>query len=442
MPRRRRRLKPILAILSLVVFLALGLSVRVFKGPYQDTTGLLTPVIPVSVTQRPGCLEVGHVPRGSTLAEVLEDEGVRPEEARAWVGRLGSLFDLRRVRSEHQYRILSHEDGSLMRLEYQPDDSGYFVVEADSADNLKAWRETEPFDRRYRKVSGSVNGSLYASMVKHGLDAGLVATFCDVFSYDVDFATETRNGDTFECLVEERLRDGRPFGTMRLLSGQYTNGGDAVQAYWYEPKNGQGGWYRADGQALKRAYLKSPLNYTRISSGFTHNRLHPIFKTVRPHLGVDYAAPTGTPVVSVADGTVKSAGWVNGYGKLVVVRHANGVETYYAHLSNYGRGMRAGASVNQNQVVGYVGQTGHATGPHLDFRVAVNGKFVNPLTFKSTGGEPLPTNQLAQFRRATEAYRDVMARLDGDDESLPEAEFAALVTAAVTPFLDTPDARR
>ncbi|HEX7879614.1 MAG TPA: peptidoglycan DD-metalloendopeptidase family protein, partial [Candidatus Eisenbacteria bacterium] len=383
MPRRRRRLKPILAIFSLFAFLGLGLSVRIFRGPYKDTSGLLTPVIPVAVTQRPGCLEVGNVPRGSTLAEVLEDEGVRPEEAREWVGRLGSLFDLRRVRTEHQYRILSHEDGSLMRLEFQPDDSGFYVVEADSTGTqLNAWHENEPFDRRYRKVGGKVSGSLYTSMVKQGLDAGLVSTFCDVFSYDVDFATETKDGDTFECLVEERLRDGRPFGTMRLLSGQYKNGPEVVQAYWYEPSAGKGGWYRADGQALKRAYLKSPLNYTRISSGFTQNRLHPIFKTVRPHLGVDYAAPTGTPVVAVADGSVESVGWVNGYGKLVVVRHANGVETYYAHLSNYGRGLKAGASVNQNQVIGYVGQTGHATGPHLDFRVAVNGRFVNPLTFK------------------------------------------------------------
>jgi len=440
MPKRHRRLAPIAAIVPLVAFLAIGLSVRIFKGPYQDTTGLLTPSIPTAVTNRPGCLEVGHVPRGSTLAEVLENEGVRPEEARAWVDRLGSLFDLRRVQTDHQYRILSHEDGSLMRLEFQPDDLGYFVVEPDST-GLKAWREIEPFDRVYRKVSGDVRGSLYASMIKTGLDAGLVATFCEVFSYDVDFVTETRDGDRFECLLEERLRDGRPIGTMRLLSGQYQNGDEAVQAYWYERTHGKGEWYRPDGQALKRAFLKSPLNYTRISSGFSQNRRHPIFKTVRPHLGVDYAAPTGTPVVAVAEGTVRSVGWVNGYGKLVRIKHADGIETYYAHLSNYGRGLRAGDSVNQNQVIGYVGQTGHATGPHLDFRVEVDGRFVNPLGFKSTGGEPLPAAELARFRRATDAYRDVMVRLDRR-AALPEAEFAALVNTAVAPFLDTQHAPR
>lgn len=435
MSKLRLRLAPIVAIVPLVAFLALGLSVRVFKGPYQDTTGLLTPAIATAVTQRPGCLEVGSVPRGSTLAEVLEEEGVRPEEARAWVNRLGSLFDMRRVRSDHQYRILSHEDGSLMRLEYQPDDSGYFVVEPDST-GLRAWRETEPFDRIYRKVTGDVRGSLYNSMVKDGLPAGLVATFCDVFSYDVDFATETKDGDTFECLVEERIRDGRTVGSMRLLSGQYRSGDEVVEAFWYERPEAAGGWYRPDGQALKRAFLKSPLNYTRISSGFTNSRRHPIFKTVRPHLGVDYAAPTGTPVVAVANGTVRSAGWVNGYGKLVRIEHAGGIETYYAHLSNYGRGLRAGAKVEQNQVIGYVGQTGHATGPHLDFRVEVNGKFVNPLGFKSTGGEPLPPGELARFHRSTDAYRDVMVRLDGR-EALPEAEFAALVNTAITPILDT-----
>ena len=441
MPRRRRRLKPILAVLPLVAFLAYGLSVRVVKGPYQDNSGLLASTIATSVTQRPGCLEVGNVPRGSTLTRVLENEGVRPDEAREWVGRLGSLFDLRRVRTEHQYRILSHEDGSLMRLEFQPDDSGYFVVESDSTGRLSAWREDEPFDRIYRKVSGTVDGSLSASMSRQGLDPRLVATFCDVFSCDIDFATETRDGDRFECLLEERIRDGRPVGSTRLLSGQYQGEDEVAQAYWYEPMPGKGGWYRPDGQALRRAYLKSPLNYTRISSGFSHNRMHPIFKTPRAHLGVDYAAPSGTPVVSVADGTVISAGWVNGYGNLVRVRHAGGVETYYAHLSRYARGVRPGTSVGQNQLVGYVGQTGHATGPHLDFRVSVNGKFVNPLTFRSTGGEPLPSVELARFQRATQAYRDVMARLEGT-ASLPEAEFAALVGAAVTPFLDTPDARR
>ncbi len=440
MSKQQRRLAPLMAIVPLVAFLAVGLSVRIFKGPYQDTSGLLTPAISTTVTEQPGCLEVGHVPRGSTLAEVLENEGVRPEEARAWVNRLGSLFDLRRVRTDHQYRILSHEDGSLMRLEFQSDDSGYFVVEPDST-GLKAWRETEPFDRVYRKVSGDVRGSLYNSMVRDGIPSGLVATFCDVFSYDVDFATETKDGDRFECLVEDRIRDGKPVGSVRLLSGQYQSGDEVVEAFWYERAPSKGGWYRPDGQALKRAFLKSPLNYTRISSGFSHNRRHPIFKTVRPHLGIDYAAPTGTPVVAVADGVVSSVGWVNGYGKLVRIKHAGGIETYYAHLSNYGRGLRAGTPVDQNQVIGYVGQTGHATGPHLDFRVEVNGKFVNPLGFKSTGGEPLPAAELAQFHRATDAYRRVMVRLDGRD-ALPEAEFAALVQAAVTPFLDTPLAPR
>jgi hypothetical protein len=429
--RSLRGLKATLvAILPLALFLAIGLSVRFTRT--ETSAPAKIPGIEASMvlTEEPACVEVGQVPKGSTLAEALAQEGVAPGDANAFIGRLGSLFDLRRVGSDDEYRLLWDKDGEVTRIEFQPDDSGYFVVEKDSL-GLSAWREEPPVDRVVRKMSGTVRGSLYASMLKQGLDAGMAATFCDVFSYDVDFATETKDGDVFECLVEERLRDGRRVGGVRLLAGSYRNGAEVHQAAWYEPKTGKGGYYRPNGEALKRAFLRSPLNYTRISSGYTHKRLHPIFKTVRPHLGVDYAAPTGTPVVSVADGVVQSAGWVGGYGKLVRVKHAGGIVTYYAHLSRFAAGLRAGTRVDQNQVIGYVGSTGHSTGPHLDFRVEVGGKFVNPLTFKSTGGEPLPSSELAEFRKVSGAYSDLIARLDGQ-AAVPEAEFAALLNGGAT----------
>jgi hypothetical protein len=422
---RRGLTATLVAILPLALFLGIGLSIRLTRSP--DSAPAKVPGVEVSMllTEEPVCVEVGRVPKGSTLAEALAHEGVEPGEANAFLARLGSLFDLRRVGSDDEYRLLWDKGGDVTRIEFQPDDSGYFVVEKDSA-GLSAWREEPPVDRVVRKMAGTVRGSLYASMMKQGLDPGLVATFCDVFSYDVDFATETNDGDAFECLVEERLRDGRRVGGVRLLSGSYRNGADVHEACWYEPAGAKGGYYRPSGEALKRAFLRSPLNYTRISSGYTHKRRHPIFKTVRPHLGVDYAAPTGTPVVSVADGVVQSAGWVNGYGKLVRVKHSGGIVTYYAHLSRFAAGIRAGARVDQNQVIGHVGQTGHATGPHLDFRVEVGGQFVNPLTFKSTGGDPLPATELASFRKVSGAYRDLIARLDGQG-AVPEAEFAALL---------------
>jgi murein DD-endopeptidase MepM/ murein hydrolase activator NlpD len=261
-------------------------------------------------------------------------------------------------------------------------------------------------------------------MIEDGLRPSLVATFCDVFSCDVDFTTETKDGDAYEILVEDRRKHGQTIGS-RILSGRYTGGGKSHEAFYYEGR-GRGGYYRAGGESLRRAFLKSPLNYSRISSHFTHARRHPIFKTVRPHLGVDYAAPAGTPVVSVGDGVVQSAGWANGYGNLVRIRHKNGVVTYYAHLSRYGAGMRPGATVSQNQVLGYVGQTGHATGPHLDFRIQQNGRFVNPLTYKSAGGDPLPAAEKAAFAGVVTGYREMLASLDGG-RSLSEAQFAAVM---------------
>lgn len=422
----RLRLSPAVALVALVAFLAAGLVFRVTRGPYKDGPKVLSLEPSTAPSQEPACVMTGTVPRGASLSEALAHDGIAGDETQAFIGRLGSLFDLRRVQPHDEYRLLSDRLGRLTRFEFQPDASGYFVVERDSS-GLRAWREEEAVDRVYRRIVGTVRGSLYNSMIHQGLPVGLVASFCDVFSYDVDFTTETDDGDTFECLLEERLVDGRGVGAPRLVAGSYVNAGERFEAFYYEPTGKRGGYYRANGQALKRAFLKSPLNYSRISSGFTSHRLHPIFKTVRPHYGVDYAAPTGTPVVSVADGTVVSAGWVNGYGKLIRVRHAGGISTYYAHLSRFGRGIQAGARVEQNQVIGYVGMTGNATGPHLDFRVEVGGRFTNPLSFKSTAGDPLPAGELALFSQKATACREVMARLE-QGKALPEAEFAALLS--------------
>jgi murein DD-endopeptidase MepM/ murein hydrolase activator NlpD len=315
---------------------------------------------------------------------------------------------MRSVRPHAEYRLFTDRQGQVRRFEFQPDAARYFVIERDTT-GLKAWREDEPIQYAHRKVEGTVQGSLYASMASRGIAPALVATFCDVFSYDVDFATETRDGDTYELLIEEALKEGRPIGGGRLLGGRYQNGGKAFEAVYFEGAGGRGAFYHPNGESLRKAFLKSPLNYTRISSHFTRARLHPIFKTVRPHLGVDYAAPSGTPVVSIARGTVLSAKWVGGFGNLVKVKHTNGIITYYGHLSRFARGLSRGSPVDQNQVIGYVGQTGHATGPHLDFRIEKAGRFIDPLRFKSTAGEPLRAGDRPAFDKTLRVWREALA---------------------------------
>jgi murein DD-endopeptidase MepM/ murein hydrolase activator NlpD len=414
MPKPRVRLTPLAALFLFVGFLAWGVSLRVRKGPLEDGQRLLgfqaadsiAAADTIPAAEAPPCIITGEVGRGFTMSEVLDREGVPAEHAQELIVQLASLTDMRSIRPDDEYRLFTARSGEVTRFEFQPDISRYFVVEKDTA-GLKAWREDEPIEYVQEKIEGTVRGSLYASMVKDGVQPQNVATFCDIFSYDVDFATETRDGDQYAFLIEVPKKEGRTVGAGRILGGRYRNGGKTVEAVWFE-KNGKGSFYHPNGQTLRRAFLKSPLNYTRISSHFTHRRRHPIFKTVRPHLGVDYAAPTGTPVVSIGNGIVTYAGWINGYGKTVKVKHSNGMSTWYAHLSRYAKNTRKGKRVDQNQVIGYVGQTGHATGPHLDFRIEKGGRFIDPLKFKSTAGEPLAAKDRPAFEEALAAWRSRM----------------------------------
>jgi len=222
----------------------------------------------------------------------------------------------------------------------------------------------------------------------------------DVLSYDIDFFTELRKGDQFSILIEERYVEGAFVSYGEVLYGWYNGTEARAGCSFYRGVGGRGGYYDLDGKSLKRAFLKSPLNYRRISSQFTNRRFHPILKTYRPHHGVDYAAAAGTPVVSLGDGTVEYAGWKGGYGKYIRIRHDRSHSTCYGHLSGFAPGVRAGAKVQQGQKIGYVGRTGLATGPHLHFEVIENGRSINPLAMRSTPAEPIPSNMLGDFRKS------------------------------------------
>jgi murein DD-endopeptidase MepM/ murein hydrolase activator NlpD len=232
--------------------------------------------------------------------------------------------------------------------------------------------------------------------------------------------------------------DGQLVEGGRILSGEYVPaGGDPLTAFYHAwgPGGESHGYYDAGGRSLRKFFLKSPLNYRRISSHFTHRRLHPITRTYRPHLGVDYAAPTGTPVVALGSGRVVKVGWIKGYGNTVQIRHNETYLTQYAHLSRFARGLKAGSRVQQGELVGYVGQTGHATGPHLDFRVQENGKWVNPLGLASGPAEPLPATEADAFRAAAARALEVMGSLRAG-ASVPAPPPAAPALAR----LDTPAA--
>lgn len=241
--------------------------------------------------------------------------------------------------------------------------------------------ETVAFGSQARLGSGTIRSSLFAASDDAGVPDGVAIQMAEIFAADIDFHRELRKGDTFNVVWESLTADGEPVswhdGSGRVLAADFVNGGKSYHAMWFVPPGGgKGGYYGLDGQSRKRSFLASPMEFSRVTSGFA-NRLHPIFQTWRQHLGVDYAAPQGTPVRAVGDGTVEFAGWQNGYGNVVALRHARDRETLYAHLSRID--VRKGQKIEQGQHVGAVGSTGWATGPHLHFEFRVAGQHQDPL---------------------------------------------------------------
>jgi murein DD-endopeptidase MepM/ murein hydrolase activator NlpD len=219
----------------------------------------------------------------------------------------------------------------------------------------------------------------------------------DVFAWDIDFSSDLREGDTYKIVIEGYYLDGvlKKYGD--ILSTEFVNQGETFRAYRYEI-DGQADYFDEQGKSVKRAFLKAPLNFRRISSYFARSRFHPILRIYRPHHGLDYSAPAGTPVSAVGEGTVQFAGYKGQYGKLVIIKHTNGWRTYYGHLSKIANGIRTGKKIHQEQVIGRVGSTGLATGPHLHYELRINNKPVNPLSMKMPRGKSIPDNLLAVFR--------------------------------------------
>jgi murein DD-endopeptidase MepM/ murein hydrolase activator NlpD len=338
--------------------------------------------------------------RGDNLVSALARHGVDREVGAGMAAALVTgRADLRRLRPSHTLTLTRDPAGGPLALTYAPGPWVTFRVEPDG----DAWRATRseiaPVTR-VAAVRGTVSRSLFDAVEEVGESASLVISLVEIFSSDFDFTADTRQGDRFRLLVEKRYADERFAEYGRILVAQYASGDRVLTGVgWKAGRESPHGYYDLEGRSLRKSFLKSPLEFTRITSGFTYARPHPILGGVRPHLAIDYAAPSGTPVRAVAHGVVISAGWDGGNGISVRLRHRAGYETMYNHLSRLSAGVRRGARVSQRQIVGYVGATGLATGPHLDYRVARNGRFVNPLSEKFIPGEPIAPRQRAEFLR-------------------------------------------
>lgn len=349
---------------------------------------------------------------GDNLVAALAREGLDARRAGELAGLLARKgAELRKLRPRDALTLTRNFRDEPIEVRYAPGPWVRFtaVARAGSWDVTRA--DIEP-RVRVEAVSGEVRRSLFEAIDAAGESPQLVLAMVEIFSSDFDFTADTRQGDRFRLLVEKRYA-GEAFADYgRIVAAQYLSNGRTLSGVGFaRPGGGRWQFYDPEGRSLKKSFLKSPLEFTRITSGFTYARPHPILGGVRPHLAVDYAAPTGTPVRAVADGVVLAAGWDDGNGISITIRHRSGYATMYNHLSKLAAGVRRGARVSQREVIGYVGMTGLATGPHLDYRVAKDGQFVNPLSEKFIPGEPLAGAERARF---VEDARAALARLAAD----------------------------
>jgi murein DD-endopeptidase MepM/ murein hydrolase activator NlpD len=366
-----------------------------------------------------------RVPRRATLDSLLRDHQLPSHLVQAAVESVRSVFNPRHLRADQPYRLVRSVDGFLREFIYEIDTDRFLrVVSRDRSQPARLAAEVLAFDKQSAVVAirGRIDAdrnSLVAAIDGTGENVQLAMALAEIFGGQIDFNSDLQPGDGFEVLFEKWTRDGQFAGYGAILASSFSNDGKTHQAFrWVNPQTGKAGYYDENGRSLKRFFLVSPLKFEpRITSRFSRRRFHPVHRTYRAHLGVDYGAARGAPVVAVADGVVVSAGWAGGGGNQVRIRHAGGFETYYLHLSSFGKGVRRGARVSQGQLIGRVGSTGTATGPHLDFRLRRNGVFVDPVRERrrQPPGEPIPANYLDAFGSARAAMlRDLSAILLAD----------------------------
>lgn len=340
-----------------------------------------------------------RIQRGDSLASLLSRLGVEDPEAAAFLRNTRSARTLHQLVPGRTMRALATAEGKLLALRYQ---TGGRVLNVQRRDgNFHLTEEEAEFERRVLMNSGEIRSSLFAATDAAGMSDAVAIQIADIFSTDIDFHRDLRRGDRFTVVYEMLYDQGAPVRSGRLLAAEFVNQGRTLQAVYFEYADGLGGYYTPDGKNIRKAFLRSPLEFSRISSGFS-NRFHPILKQWRAHKGIDYAAPTGTRVKATGDGVVEFAGMhQGGYGNLVVLRHQSKYTTWYGHLSGFAKGVRKGTRVAQGDVIGYVGATGLATGPHLHYEFRINDVHQNPLRVVLPAAPPINAGQKAAFDAAT-----------------------------------------
>jgi murein DD-endopeptidase MepM/ murein hydrolase activator NlpD len=336
-----------------------------------------------------------QIKEGETFAGLMVRQGIPYEEALTIIESSKEVFDFTKVTAGKILKLVFVQE-VFAAMEYPLDDESVVHV-AKEGDGYVAVEKDIAYDVVPVSAQGTITDSLFAAAKDAGVEDKVILELADTFSWDIDFVTDIRSGDSFSLVYEKRTRDGKPAGAGELLAARFVNDGVSYDAYYYD-----GNYYDSEGKSLARQFLKSPLNYSRISSVFAKTRVNPVTKSVLPHLAIDYAAPTGTPIVAPASGKIQLAGRKGDLGIAIEIKHNNGYLTQYGHLSKIAKGIKSGVSVDQGDVIGYVGSTGRSTGPHLHYTMSKNGTKVNPLAQKPSRDTSVSADKMAEFTQVKE----------------------------------------
>jgi len=414
---RRFSLRTLVALSSLPLF-----GVVAAFGLAPDTNTLdITPEIVTEVIALPtltGTSSIGTFERetlvqsGDTLANALsrlkiDDLEIQRLLATDAVRQLASS-----IRAGKRIQATTTLDGQLLAIQFERNDAPALTVRR-QGEGFIAKESSELLETRVVMRSGRILSSLYGATDNAGIPDRIADQMAETFSTSLDFREDLRRGDTFSVIYTVNYRNGEPISAGKLLAAEYVNAGKPYRAVLFRDPFGREDYYTPEGESLKKGFLRSPLEFSRVTSSFSNSRKHPIYGFHRAHTGVDFGAPTGTRVKATGDATVVFAGRRGGYGNLVILRHHNGFETYYAHLSAFASGIRTGRAVTQGQVIAYVGTTGASTGPHLHYEVRIAGRPQNPMAIKLPGSPPLAAAQRARFLEQTASWSDKLALLRG-----------------------------
>ncbi|MBI5493156.1 MAG: peptidoglycan DD-metalloendopeptidase family protein [Deltaproteobacteria bacterium] len=412
-PSSRVRPALIAALTGISFFLTLSFIFSPEASSDKPGPGVAPSSAPVASQELPENIRASRydfrLSESDTFYHIMSVLNVPGPEIKEIIDLSRPVYDLKQLRKDSVLRAFT-KDERLERIEYRFSDYETLIAERDDSGSFRAFKSELPHEIKETLVTGTIENSLFSDGLKAGADAQAMMELSDIFAWDIDFASDIRKGDTFKIVSQVLYVEGAPVRTGRVLGAEMTNGGRKYSAVYFEGRDG-GSYYDADGRSLRRTLLKSPLRFRRITSYFSNGRFHPILRQYRPHHGIDYGAPSGTPVESAGSGRVVFAGWKNGYGNFIEIKHNNDYSTGYGHLSRIAKGIRKGAKVDQGDVIGNVGSTGLSTGPHLHYEVKLASRLINPLSIKAVPDRAVSKSESQRFAAVRE---DIERKLSGE----------------------------